>query len=1484
MWSASNVDKQFAYATQDSSQSSTVVNVTVSTQGTSNLKPALDKPIYHSGDSVVLKLKGATSGDDFTIPISITLQNRVITISELHNVEDMQVANDEYKRRMNSYETMTSYDSLKDYFTREQYVTIPSVTLDTNIVVNYKKVSPVYRLYNIITSEHLFTTNKTEYDNYVNLGQNNSEWWVGEGIAWISAAESSASTTTVYRLYNAALGAMGQTSHYYTTNVEEVENLVANYGWTKDSDTTYFLSSGDAPIYTCYNESLGSAHHYTASKTEWESLKAHGWDLEEAKNGTNGAFRADLSTSCSISNTYYTVRHNLQTIDVTGYTTYAKTVVGGNVGESTSAKSNTYSGFTQVGDIEQKIISLDNTTVVDVFYDRNLYKIDYNTNFETAISSKSVCFEGLILEPEALERENYTFGGWFYDSSLTKSVAFGQDKIGDSNITLYAKWTQNSQPTPSPEPSPGPADPEKIAIDKANITVDLADKIYNGSQITPSVSVKDLSAGTDFEITYGANTNAGIGTITVAGIGNYTGTFTYEFTINPQNISGAQVGIGNSLVYNGQLQTQSVSTVTVAGRALASSDYNVSNNQATNAGNYTLTVTGKGNYTGSATAPFVISKASVTPTESEKPGISVRTTVNKKLSDVSSSMPKTYGGVSGTFAFTKDASGNAVAGETSVGSEVKVAIFYSTFTPADITNYNIVENVAVNVTIKSEETVATNINIGDYIELGTYDNQKILWRCVAVDENGPLMLADKVIVDYMAYDATTSDNSKSASHSRNYKRATYGSNHWRDSNMRSWLNSDATAGNVKWLCGNAPKAANITNDTYAYDQKAGFLSGFSANEAAAIKTTTQRSIVSHPEYAAGYIDAPGSDLPYNTDINSVADGFSNAYYENITDKVFLLDVQQLSTVNKNLPGYHIAKNKNNMAWNYWLRTPVTDCNHDMRYVGTSGTIGRDAPYNGYYGVRPAFYLDVEYYQIASGTGTSASPYVGDAAGKPADTTELTGAEKDTGGNWDVDTEQNLQLHLGANYSSDGTYANPVIPVVTIQKPGNDNDNMVIVICADGYTKSQMSMFVEDVKRIWQGVIQKEPYKSMKDKFNVYALCTASEGSFGSGNTFFDVQGTYSSAYIGNINGPWKNHILERAIGPAFIEKFHDAHIKETTNPNEIDMWGEYDGNKPFHYVNDYISQFIVLGNTGSYFGGSNTNLKSGLHYIVAPAHYTDSTYIVTHELGHGLFWLGDEYTYSYTAVDQSQDSTWLNASYTGDPNLVKWKDMLGFRNTFSCPHYDNSYIWNPSHMCIMEDYSNSQFCDVCLLQANKRMSQLIKDAPALYVAEPEVKKVTGTYDKLDDFKDANASGWWKYTNDRSSRLLSGSSKSKFTTDMKGQEVELRTIVQNLSDTNVKNVKLRLWVQHSDGTKATTTSGAEVSYEQTFEIPLWSEKSKFYPKGMLEYPGSSFASGLKNCSLKYKIPEDADLKSGDTIGFEVIDTSTNKVLASDATVS
>ena len=775
-----------------------------------------------------------------------------------------------------------------------------------------------------------------------------------------------------------------------------------------------------------------------------------------------------------------------------------------------------------------------------------------------------------------------------------------------------------------------------------------------------------------------------------------------------------------------------------------------------------------------------------------------------------------------------------------------------------------------------------DIKVGDYVKMGTYNNASILWRCVSIDDNGPLMLADRII-DTLAYDAKTNDNSNSKSHSRSYKRDDYGSNYWKDSNMRSWLNSTAAEGKVDWLCGNPPKDGYVSG-VGAYNEKAGFLNAFSKSEIAAMKTVTQRSLVSHPEYNKGIVEGDAnSDLLYYTDISEAVANYDNSYFETTTEKVFLLDVKQANAVWKNLKGYYISYNSNGMAWPYWLRTPVTDCNHDMRYISSSGQVGRYAPWYSDLGVRPAFYLDSEYFVTTSGSGSQSSPYIGSAPNKQEDDYTISEPAEDANPDWNVSTEQSIQLTLGPWYSNDRKYSNPTIPVYTIQKTRSDTENMVVVVCGEGYTKSQQGKFINDVKRLWQDAMKYEPYRSYADRFNVYALCTASESTFDNGgSTFFDViVDKYNSPVISNnLHGSqWKNHIFERCIGPEFIEKIHDAHIKKTTDPNTIPMkpngdWNEYE---PYYYVHDYIAQFAMVVNTKSDFGGAYNNREYGLHYFISSSDSYRASKTFAHEFGHGLLGLGDEYSNGYLLDDKELKS--LNLSSVEDPEKIKWRQLLGFRNTYTCRNAYGSKMLVSSYECIMRD-TNYQFCEVCRLQGFKRMSQLVKDVD-LYVATPEVKEYTGAYSKPSDFTDLETSSYYNYTYNRNDRLLSGNSKSRFNTNMNGKKIELRTVIQNISDKNARQLKFKMWIKHSDGSVATDSSGNPLQTVQTFDIPVWNDKANFWPLGALDHIKSDFNSGLKSCSLIYQIPSDAQLKNGDTVAFQVLDENGN-VLADDNT--
>ena len=142
-----------------------------------------------------------------------------------------------------------------------------------------------------------------------------------------------------------------------------------------------------------------------------------------------------------------------------------------------------------------------------------------------------------------------------------------------------------------------------------NCTVTVASAVYSGTPLTPSVTVKQgyayLTEGTDYTLSYADNVNAGTGTVTVAGMGKYYGTSYCTFDIAAAPLDSAAVSAENQY-YTGEALTPPV-TVTLNGTALSEgTDYTVSFANNTDIGTASFTVTGAGNYTGTAAGTFEI--------------------------------------------------------------------------------------------------------------------------------------------------------------------------------------------------------------------------------------------------------------------------------------------------------------------------------------------------------------------------------------------------------------------------------------------------------------------------------------------------------------------------------------------------------------------------------------------------------------------------------------------------------------------------------------------------------------------------------------------------------------------------------------------------------------------------------------------------------------------------------------------------------------
>ena len=212
-------------------------------------------------------------------------------------------------------------------------------------------------------------------------------------------------------------------------------------------------------------------------------------------------------------------------------------------------------------------------------------------------------------------------GGTVFSSvSSMDVVAIGDTAycmLGDTNSSSiavrYHKLQTGDTADPLDPSQGGSTEPGKTSIGDASVQV--FNPIYTGAALTPKPTVKvgttTLSEGTDYTLSYKNNINAGTATITVTGAGNYTGTITRTFTIRTASIPASAVGSVPAQTYTGAALTPEPTVKVGATTLKEGTDYTLSHKNNTNAGTASVTVTGKGNYTGDVTKTFTIAKRSI---------------------------------------------------------------------------------------------------------------------------------------------------------------------------------------------------------------------------------------------------------------------------------------------------------------------------------------------------------------------------------------------------------------------------------------------------------------------------------------------------------------------------------------------------------------------------------------------------------------------------------------------------------------------------------------------------------------------------------------------------------------------------------------------------------------------------------------------------------------------------------------------------------
>ena len=276
----------------------------------------------------------------------------------------------------------------------------------------------------------------------------------------------------------------------------------------------------------------------------------------------------------------------------------------------------------------------------------------------------------------------YTNNGHANAGTYTVTASFSGDTVNYNAIqSMTATLTIN-----------------KATYDMSGISFADATYTYNGTERT-LVITGTLPSGVTVSYTTNTLTNAGSIEVTASFAGdtaNYNAISDMEATlkIDPKNISGAEITLDTSLTYDGTAQEQTIASVTVDGLFVT---YNVSGNVETNAGDYTLTVTGTGNFTGTANADWSIAKRELTA----------------DMFQVTGSYFYTGAGREATYTFSDDG-GNLTAADFEVSYSNNVNAGNSaviTFTSTAGGNYS--GSVSLNFTISKATYNMSGISFGN---------------------------------------------------------------------------------------------------------------------------------------------------------------------------------------------------------------------------------------------------------------------------------------------------------------------------------------------------------------------------------------------------------------------------------------------------------------------------------------------------------------------------------------------------------------------------------------------------------------------------------------------------------------------------------------------------------------------------------------------------------------------------------------------------
>ena len=258
---------------------------------------------------------------------------------------------------------------------------------------------------------------------------------------------------------------------------------------------------------------------------------------------------------------------------------------------------------------------------------------------------------------------------------------------------------------------------------------------------------------------------------------------------------------------------------------------------------------------------------------------------------------------------------------------------------------------------------------------------------------------------------------------------------------------------------------------------------------------------------------------------------------------------------------------------------------------------------------------------------------------------------------------------------------------TILTNGPISNRLNVVVLSEGYMTNQLAQFLVDATNAVNTLLSHPPYQEYRNYVNAFAIKVASNQS---GSTH-PLYGITNNTYFNSIYD-YSDYLI--TIPPNFADT------------NYSDGQGKVDALLQTFMPNCQLPILLVNDDTAGGSDGFDKTAIVSLESLNLEASYNPpEPGVLTHETGHVLANLGDEYTTPNPGFPDTEEP---NTTQQTNRALIKWTAWIspstpvptpdsygnGVVGLFQGAHYHTNGWYRPQYTCIM-GFSGASFCAVC---------------------------------------------------------------------------------------------------------------------------------------------------------------------------------------------